>query len=124
MKHQRRTSSSAIALSDKDRMMQTLTTSPRFMNSFLQWGGCVTGLTGAVLVALQMSYSRWGFVFFLLSNICFFSYGRMIGAKGLYISQIGLALTSVLGIANYFFDGLGNKSVASLLVAVNTWGIR
>ena len=38
------------------------------MIDFLQWAGCLTGVAGASLLALNTKNSGWGFVLFLVSN--------------------------------------------------------
>lgn len=66
----------------------------------VEWAGCFTGLLGAFVLALNMSYSGWGWVAFLLSNILWIAYGVITRAKGIVFMQAGFACTSALGIFN------------------------
>lgn len=64
----------------------------------LQWLGCVTGVGGAFLLAVNTPYSGWGFVLFLISNGFWIAYGVNTHARGLVVAQICFTVTSALGI--------------------------
>lgn len=64
----------------------------------LQWAGCVTGVAGALLLALNTKYSGWGFVLFLISNGFWTAFGIQTNAPGLITTQVIFTATSVLGI--------------------------
>lgn len=66
----------------------------------MEWAGCVTGLLGALVLALNMPYSGWGWVFFLVSNLLWIVYGVITRANGIIFMQAGFACTSALGIFN------------------------
>lgn len=66
-----------------------------------EWAGCCSGLVGAAVLALNASFSGWGFVLFLLSNMFWIAYGYMTGTKSLVLMQIGFTLTSMMGIWNW-----------------------
>lgn len=72
------------------------------MMAVAEWCGCGFGLLGALVLALKMPWAGYGFVAFLLSNICWIIYGVMIGSWGLVSMQIGFMLTSALGIYRWF----------------------
>lgn len=72
----------------------------------LQWLGCATGALGSLLLALNKSYSRWGFVFFLIANGFWAAYGLETGAKGLVVNQLVFTVTSLIGIYRWFFHKL------------------
>lgn len=64
----------------------------------LQWAGCATGVTGALLLALNTKHSGWGFVLFLISNGFWTAFGIQTNAPGLITTQIIFTATSLLGI--------------------------
>ena len=53
------------------------------MIDFLQWAGCITGVAGASLLALNTKNSGWGFVLFLVSNGFWTAFGIQTNAPGL-----------------------------------------
>lgn len=66
-----------------------------------EWAGCCSGLIGAGVLALNTTFSGWGFVLFLLSNFFWIAYGYMTKTKSLVLMQAGFTLTSVVGIWNW-----------------------
>ncbi len=66
--------------------------------AFLEWAGCVTGVIGALLVALNNAWSKWGFIAYLVSNVCWFGFGLYHGADGLVWMQACFMLTTLVGI--------------------------
>lgn len=57
------------------------------MPLLLEWLGCMTGLLGATLLALNNRYSGYGFMAFLVSNGCWVMYGILGGAWGLIVMR-------------------------------------
>jgi nicotinamide riboside transporter PnuC len=74
-----------------------------FTHKVLEWAGTATGLVGAILLALNMPWSGWGFVAFLISNIFWISFAILRGYNGLLLLQIGFTVTSIIGIYRWFF---------------------
>jgi uncharacterized membrane protein YhhN len=68
------------------------------MTAYLEWIGCTFGAIGALLLALNTAYSAWGFVAFLVSNVCWIAFGLLTGAPGLVIMQLVMTATSFLGL--------------------------
>jgi len=68
----------------------------------LEWGGCVTGVAGALLLSLNNAYSGWGFVLFLASNACWFGYGYLSKTHGISAMNVAYTATSLLGIWRWF----------------------
>lgn len=64
----------------------------------LQWGGCVTGVLGSLLLAWRSAWSGWGFVVYLVSNAFWIAYGLKTGAPGLVSMQAVFTFTSLVGI--------------------------
>lgn len=67
----------------------------------LQWAGCATGVTGALLLALNTKHSGWGFVLFLVSNALWAAFGILTNAPGLVATQAIFTVTSLLGICRW-----------------------
>lgn len=84
----------------------------------VEWGGSAAGLAGAGLLAVQNAYSSWGFVLFLMSNFCLLAYAWQTRARGLLLLYAGFTVTSVLGILNGFWGGLGNRLVTQVLQTI------
>lgn len=68
------------------------------INRVLEWAGCTFGLLGAFLLALNNANSGYGFIAFLVSNICWILFARRINASGLLLMQVGFTATSLLGV--------------------------
>lgn len=66
--------------------------------AFVEMAGCITGIIGALLLALNNEASRWGFVFFLASNFCWLAFGLALGIGGMVWMQVAFTVTSLLGI--------------------------
>jgi len=64
----------------------------------LEWLGCITGVAGAFLLALNNEWSGWGFVVFLISNVFWITYGIITRTPGLITMQVVFTATSILGI--------------------------
>jgi len=68
------------------------------MIAIFEWVGCITGLCGASLLAMNNRYSGWGFVLFLVSNVAWVAFGLMSHAIGMVVMQLGFTATSLMGI--------------------------
>jgi nicotinamide riboside transporter PnuC len=68
------------------------------MADVLQWAGCIFGLTGAFLLALNNRYSGYGFYLFLISNAAWIAFAMLTSVQALSVQNIGFTLTSLLGI--------------------------
>lgn len=69
--------------------------------SLLEWAGCVTGILGALLLALNNHWSKWGYAAFFASNICWLAFGLQIGSDGLVWMQSAFLLTTLIGICRW-----------------------
>lgn len=65
----------------------------------LEWGSCVMGLLGALVLATNTSISRWGWLAFFLANLCSVGFAMGIERYGLMLQQLGFVATSLLGMA-------------------------
>lgn len=76
-----------------------------FSKQCAEWIGCLTGLSGAALLAAHLPISGWGFALFLISNACMFLYGYLVKARGFMLMQVGFTATSILGIVTWLVQG-------------------
>lgn len=79
------------------------------MIEILEWAGCLTGLCGAALLALNNGYSGWGFVLFLVSNIAWIFFGLLSHATGMVVMQTGFTVTSLIGVWKWLIVGGGQS---------------
>jgi len=68
----------------------------------LEWTGCTLGLLGAFLLATNTSFSRYGWIAFLLANFAVIGFANGIRARGLLVQQLGFMATSILGLCRAF----------------------
>ena len=64
----------------------------------LKWLGTVAGIGGAVLVALNIPASGWGFVFFLVSSVCWGTAALTIREWSLLLLQGVFTIINLIGI--------------------------
>lgn len=63
-----------------------------------EWMGCVFGVAGALLLATNTSWSRYGWALFLAPNVFWIGYVVMGDAQGLLLQQVVFTGTSLLGV--------------------------
>lgn len=68
----------------------------------LEWAGAAFGLAGATLLALNVSFSRYGWLCFLVSNLFLIGFAWQAGHTGLLLLQVCFSATSILGILRTF----------------------
>ncbi len=68
------------------------------MLTALEWLGCIFGVLGALLLALNNRSSGWGWVAFLVSNAFWLTFGLVTDTRGLVAMQLVFSATSLLGI--------------------------
>ena len=68
---------------------------------FIEWTGSIIGLIGALLLALNNDWSKYGFVVFLLSNVCWVLYGYKTNSWGMLVMQMGFTIISAYGIYSW-----------------------
>lgn len=73
------------------------------MTLILEWLGCLTGVIGSALLASNTSMSRWGFVWYLVSNVCWIAYAVSSSAWGLLTMQFFFTVVSLFGVVRWFF---------------------
>jgi nicotinamide riboside transporter PnuC len=67
--------------------------------------GALTGIAGALLVASMSQYSRFGWLLFLCSNVCWIVFAVQGKFHKLLLQQFAYTGTSLLGIWNSFIPG-------------------
>lgn len=82
-------------------------TTPNLYLHILEWAGCGLGLLGAFLLATNTSFSRYGWISFLLANFAVIGFARGIRANGLLVQQVGFTATSLLGLYRAFGPSMG-----------------
>ena len=66
---------------------------------FLQWTGAATGVAGTVLLAVHGSpWSKFGFLFYLASNVCWIRFGIATKTPGLTVQNLAFTASSLLGV--------------------------
>ncbi|OYY33344.1 MULTISPECIES: nicotinamide mononucleotide transporter [unclassified Polaromonas] len=66
-----------------------------------EWAGAAFGVTGAVLLCLNIEMSPYGWHFLLLSNICLIAEAVQTRALGRLVMQIVFMVTSTTGIVRW-----------------------
>lgn len=66
--------------------------------------GAVTGVLGALFLALSTSFSRYGWLLFLSSNIAWIAFAVRGGYRKLLVQQLAFTLTSLVGIWNFLLS--------------------
>jgi hypothetical protein len=63
--------------------------------------GAVSALVGAWLLALRLPYSHWGWVAYLVSNMCWLVFAILIGRWWLLLQTMGFIISSLVGVWNF-----------------------
>lgn len=77
--------------------MQTVDRSPALL-TFLKWLGTALAIAGAAAIALNLPFSGWGFVAFLISSVCWSIAGLMMKEPSLVVLQGTFVIINVVGI--------------------------
>ena len=68
------------------------------ITSYLEWIGCVCGIGGALLQALNIRISAWGFALYMASNISWITAGYFSHTAALSVMNMAYTVTSAIGI--------------------------
>ncbi len=68
------------------------------VSKFIEWTGSLTGVSAAVLLALNMSISGWAYVFYLLSSVLLLIWGLREKAYGVAFQNLVFIAINLLGI--------------------------
>jgi len=72
------------------------------LNIVLPWAGAATGAAGALWLALKVPSSRWGFVCYLVSNMCWIAYGLSTAQWPLLAMNGVFTAISAFGVVRWF----------------------
>ncbi len=67
----------------------------------VEWVGAITGLSGAVLLSLNIEHSGYGFIFFLISNVAWIIFSIRNRTYSLLAQQVGFTATSIIGVLRW-----------------------
>lgn len=68
------------------------------MTTWLKWTGTITGISGALWLALNLPSSGWGFLLFTVSSICWVIAGRLMREASLVSLHSVYLLVNLVGI--------------------------
>ena len=68
------------------------------ISKIIEWTGSLTGVSAAVLLALNISISGWAYVFYLLSSILLLIWGLREKAYGVAFQNLVFIAINLLGI--------------------------
>lgn len=72
------------------------------MIEMLEWLGALLGIVGSLLLASNSQYSRWGFVAYLVSNICLIVFAVVIQAVGIATMYTLYTVIAIYGVIQWF----------------------
>ncbi len=65
------------------------------------WMGSASGITGAMVLAVNLPWSGYGWLAFLLSNLAWITYARLARVVSLFLMQLVFTITSLVGICRW-----------------------
>ena len=66
--------------------------------TFLKWFGTALGVCGALVIALNIPISGWGFVAFLISSVSWTIAGVLMKEPSIVILQVTFTAVNLIGI--------------------------
>lgn len=67
------------------------------MIAVLEWSGAIFGVLGALLLAFNLSFSRYGWLVFLIANIAMLGFTYLINRNALFVRELVFCGISLLG---------------------------
>lgn len=65
----------------------------------LEWvGGCTMGVLGALILALNVPWSGYGWILFLVSNLSWMRYAVLTKTTSIFVMQIAFTSTTAIGL--------------------------
>ena len=71
-------------------------------HNFFGWFGTITAITGGTLVALNIDISKFGYIFFLVSSMSWFTQAKENNDNALMIVNIFFFFINILGLFRWF----------------------
>jgi len=69
---------------------------------FLEYGGSLLSVIGAITVASNSKYSKWGFVVFAVSNFLLGGWAYLTDAVGVLLMSLSFLCINMYGIIKWF----------------------
>lgn len=70
----------------------------RNISQIIEWAGSLTGVSAAILLALNIPVSAWAYVFYLFSSILLMIWGYREKAHGVAFQNLVFIAINILGI--------------------------
>jgi nicotinamide riboside transporter PnuC len=67
------------------------------------WIGSFTGIIGAILVAMNFEFSKFGYIFFIISSITWGIQANKNKDKALLLINVAFTIINSIGIYRWFF---------------------
>jgi nicotinamide riboside transporter PnuC len=67
------------------------------------WIGSFTGIIGAILVAMNFEFSKFGYIFFIISSITWGIQASKNKDKALLLINVAFTIINSIGIYRWFF---------------------
>lgn len=74
------------------------------MIEWIQWCGSVSGIAGALLLALRLPISGWGYVLFLISSLTLGIWAWWLEATGLLTQQLVFTIINLIGVWRWLWS--------------------
>jgi uncharacterized membrane protein len=71
------------------------------MNSMLAFAGMITGVFGALLIALNIGMFLQGYILFMISSLTWVMYALRTSQKNLLILNIVFSAVNLIGLINF-----------------------
>jgi len=71
--------------------------------SILKWVGAIWGIAGAILLAVNIPISGWGWVLYLVSSVAWVIAGVLMKERSLVIQSVVFSLLNLVGIIRWLF---------------------
>lgn len=71
------------------------------LDKVIGWFGSVCGICGAILLALNLPFSGYGYLFFLASSIALVAWSFKTGAKHNFTMQLCFCIINSIGVYNW-----------------------
>lgn len=71
------------------------------IDKIIGWFGSICGIGGAVLLALNLPYSGYGYLFFLVSSLFLVVWSLKTGAKHNLTMQLCFCIINSMGVYNW-----------------------
>ena len=72
------------------------------LSDFLQYLGAATGMLGALLLAFNNAYSKFGYAAYLVSNLAWVAFAVLTQVQGLLVMQAFFFITTLIGLWKWF----------------------